>query len=174
MVRVAGIIDNDVVNGEGVSVSLFLQGCPFHCEGCHNPESWDPDGGNAANEEELTQSILNKLTANGIHRNLNILGGEPLATKEKVSYLAWLICSVKDLYPKTKILLWTGYTYEKLKNINNNHLQYILTTIDYLIDGPFILKERDITLKWRGSRNQRIIDVQKSLKEGELKLYSEN
>lgn len=105
MIRVAGILDNDVVNGEGVSVSLFLQGCPFHCEECHNPESWDPNGGAIISEEDLTQNILTKLTANGVHRNLNILGGEPLATKEKISYLAWLIYSVKDLYPKTKILL---------------------------------------------------------------------
>lgn len=159
MIRIAGLNNNDMVNGEGVSVSLFLQGCPFHCKGCFNPETWDINGGIAVDEEELTQNILKKLTVNGIHRNLSILGGEPLETKEKINYLSWLINTVKTLYPETKICLWTGYTYEKLKEIDNQNLKYILNNINYLIDGPFILEERDITLKWRGSRNQRIIDM---------------
>ena len=172
MIRVSGIIDNDIVNGEGISVSLFLQGCPFHCKGCHNPETWDPNGGITINEEDLTQNILKKLIANNINRNLNILGGEPLDTKKKNNYLAWLINTVKSLYPETKICLWTGYTYEKLKSIDNKDLQYILNNINYLIDGPFKIEERDITLKWRGSRNQRVIDIKNTLKEGEVKLYN--
>ena len=172
MIRVSGIIDNDIVNGEGISVSLFLQGCPFHCKGCHNPETWDPNGGITINEEDLTQNILKKLIANNINRNLNILGGEPLDRKKKNNYLAWLINTVKSLYPETKICLWTGYTYEKLKSIDNKDLQYILNNINYLIDGPFKIEERDITLKWRGSRNQRVIDIKNTLKEGEVKLYN--
>lgn len=172
MIKIAGIIDNDIVNGEGISVSLFLQGCPFHCKGCHNPETWDPNGGITINEEDLTQNILKKLIANNINRNLNILGGEPLDTKKKNNYLAWLINTVKSLYPETKICLWTGYTYEKLKSIDNKDLQYILNNINYLIDGPFKIEERDITLKWRGSRNQRVIDIKNTLKEGEVKLYN--
>lgn len=172
MIKIAGIIDNDIVNGEGISVSLFLQGCPFHCKGCHNPETWDPNGGITINEEDLTQNILKKLIANNINRNLNILGGEPLDTKKKNNYLAWLINTVKSLYPETKICLWTGYTYEKLKSIDNKDLQYILNNINYLIDGPFKIEERDIALKWRGSRNQRVIDIKNTLKEGEVKLYN--
>ena len=172
MIKIAGIIDNDIVNGEGISVSLFLQGCPFHCKGCHNPETWDPNGGITINEEDLTQNILKKLIANNINRNLNILGGEPLDTKKKNNYLAWLINTVKSLYPETKICLWTGYTYEKLKSIDNKDLQYILNNINYLIDGPFKIEERDITLEWRGSRNQRVIDIKNTLKEGEVKLYN--
>lgn len=172
MIKIAGIIDNDIVNGEGISVSLFLQGCPFHCKGCHNPETWDPNGGITINEEDLTQNILKKLIANNINRNLNILGGEPLDTKKKNNYLAWLINTVKSLYPETKICLWTGYTYEKLKSIDNKDLQYILNNINYLIDGPFKIEERDITLKWRGSRNQRVIDIKNTLKEGKVKLYN--
>ena len=172
MIKIAGIIDNDIVNGEGISVSLFLQGCPFHCKECHNPETWDPNGGITINEEDLTQNILKKLIANNINRNLNILGGEPLDTKKKNNYLAWLINTVKSLYPETKICLWTGYTYEKLKSIDNKDLQYILNNINYLIDGPFKIEERDIALKWRGSRNQRVIDIKNTLKEGEVKLYN--
>lgn len=162
MIRVAGINGNDVVNGEGVSVSLFLQGCHFHCKGCHNPETWSLEGGNAWNPEELIQTILKALTANGIQRNLSILGGEPLDNMEKITFISWLIQIVKNLYPKTKICLWTGYTYNYIKEctINGNTtLQYILDNLDYLIEGPFILEQRDITLKWRGSRNQNIINM---------------
>ena len=159
MIRIAGLNGNDMVNGEGISVSLFLQGCPFHCEGCHNPETWNPNRGIAVDEEDLIQQILLLLNANNVCRNLSILGGEPLATKEKVNFLAWLIQIVKDFYPSIKIVLWTGYTYEKLKIIDNQDLQYILDNINYLIDGPFKIEERDITLKWRGSRNRRIINM---------------
>ena len=91
MIRVAGINGNDMVNGEGVSVSLFLQGCPFHCKGCHNPETWNPDGGNAWYEDKLIEHIIELITANGIQRNLSILGGEPLDRKEKVNFLNILI-----------------------------------------------------------------------------------
>lgn len=84
MIKIAGIIDNDIVNGEGISVSLFLQGCPFHCKGCHNPETWDPNGGITINEEDLTQNILKKLIANNINRNLNILGENLSIQRRKI------------------------------------------------------------------------------------------
>jgi len=171
MIRVAGINENDVVNGEGVSVSLFLQGCPLHCKGCHNPETWNPDGGEEWDEQHLMLKILNALGANDIHRNLSILGGEPLDTDKKINFIEWLINMVKNLYPQTKIIIWTGYQYEDLKN--NPKLNYIFQNIDYLIEGPFILEERDITLKWRGSRNQRIIDMKQTLLDKEVKLYTE-
>lgn len=157
MIRIAGLNKNDCVNGEGISVSLFLQGCPFHCKGCHNPETWNPNGGDAWYEDELIQTIINAIAANGIQRNLSILGGEPLDTDDKREFVKQLIYKVKDKYPNIKIIIWTGYTFEKLKKESN--IDYILTNIDYLIEGPFVLEERDITLKWRGSRNQRIIKL---------------
>jgi len=161
MIRIAGINENDMVNGEGVSVSLFLQGCPFHCKGCHNPETWDPEGGNAWFEENLIKHIKELIAANGIQRNLSILGGEPLDTPDKLNFLEKLIFSVKNKYPNIIICLWTGYNYEYLQT--RWDMNFILNNIDYLIDGPFKIKERDITLKWRGSRNQRIIDLKKGL-----------
>ena len=157
MIRIAGLNGNDFVNGEGVSVSLFLQGCPFHCEGCHNPETWNPKGGIEVDEGDLIQQILTLINANNITRNLSILGGEPLDTEQKRDFLRELIIRVRYYYPEIKIVLWTGYKYNDIKD--KEDFKYILENIDYLIDGPFILKERDITLKWRGSRNQNIRDM---------------
>jgi anaerobic ribonucleoside-triphosphate reductase activating protein len=162
MIKIAGINKNDVVNGEGISVSLFLQGCPFHCRGCHNPESWDPKGGIAADEKELIEEIKQAIRANGIIRNLSILGGEPFDTIQKREFLFQLFREIKNLNPKIKIFAWTGYTFEQLKQ--EYYMPKILDYIDYLIDGPFDINKRDVTLKWRGSSNQRIINM----KEGTL------
>lgn len=162
MIRIAGLNGNDFVNGKGVSVSLFLQGCPFHCEGCHNPETWNPKGGIEVDERDLIQQILTLINANNITRNLSILGGEPLDTEQKRDFLRELIIRVRYYYPEIKIVLWTGYKYNDIKD--KEDFKYILENIDYLIDGPFILKERDITLKWRGSRNQNI----RNMKTGEI------
>lgn len=162
MIKIAGINKNDVVNGEGISVSLFLQGCPFHCRGCHNPESWDPKGGTAADEKELIEEIKQAIRANGIIRNLSILGGEPFDTIQKREFLFQLFREIKNLNPKIKIFAWTGYTFEQLKQ--EYYMPKILDYVDYLIDGPFDINKRDVTLKWRGSSNQRIINM----KEGTL------
>jgi len=160
MIRIAGIVGDDVVNGEGVSVSLFLQGCPFHCKGCHNPETWDSKGGIPRDYNDLINEILEKLSKNGINRNLNILGGETLDSYEKIEFLNLLLPIVRKQNPDIKILLWSGYTLDKILEMR---LGNILNNIDYLIDGPFKIEERDITLKWRGSRNQRIIDIKNGL-----------
>ena len=157
MIRVAGINGNDVINGEGVSVSLFLQGCHFHCKGCHNPEAWDPNGGDVWDWNNLINHIIELISANGIQRNLSILGGEPFDTYNKRDFIRLLIKTIKQKFPDIKICIWTGYTYNELIEIID--IGYILQNIDYLIEGPFKIEERDITLKWRGSRNQRIIDM---------------
>ena len=165
MIRIAGINENDFVNGKGVSVSLFLQGCPFHCKGCHNPETWNPDGGEIWDWNELINHILELITANGIQRNLSILGGEPLDTYDKRDFIRLLIKVVKSRFPDIVICIWTGYTYDQLIEIID--AGEILTNIDYLIEGPFILEQRDVTLKWRGSRNQNIINLKKSVIEND-------
>ena len=157
MIRVAGINGNDFINGEGVSVSLFLQGCPFHCQGCHNPETWDPNGGDAWDWNDLINHIIELISANGVQRNLSILGGEPLDTYDKREFVHSLIKIIKQKFPNIKICIWTGYTYNELIKITD--IEYILQNIDYLIEGPFKIEERDITLKWRGSRNQKIINM---------------
>ena len=155
--RYSGIIFNDVTAAEGLCVTLFVQGCPHHCPGCHNPETWDFDGG-----EEFTistlESIITGLTAQGIQRNLCIMGGEPLC--EQNAYLtAAVVTAVKQQVPEAKIYVWSGYTYEKLLKMDCPHVNTVLGLADCLIDGPYIEAERDITLLMRGSRNQRIIDL---------------
>lgn len=155
--RYAGMIKNDIAAGEGVNVTFFTQGCPFHCEGCHNPQTWDFLGG-----KEFTGDTLNELKAalkaNGVIRNLSIMGGEPLC-QENLFLVSMIIMNVQLDFPDIKIYLWTGYTYEELLTRHDQKLDWILDHIDYLIDGPFILAERDITLAMRGSRNQRILNM---------------
>lgn len=155
--KYATIKDNDIANGPGIGVSVFLQGCERHCEGCFNPETWDFEGGQEFTQDTL-KHIINALTANGIKRHLSILGGEPLHPNNL--FLTQLIIStVKQELPETKIYIWTGYTIEELRKSSSKALQYILSTADVLIDGPYIEAERDITLPMRGSRNQRIIPL---------------
>lgn len=155
--KYATIKDNDIANGPGVGVSVFLQGCERHCEGCFNPETWDFEGGQEFTQDTL-KHIINALTANGIKRHLSILGGEPLHPNN-LFLTQLIISSVKQELPETKIYIWTGYTIEELRKSTSKALQYILSTADVLIDGPYIEAERDITLPMRGSRNQRIIPL---------------
>lgn len=146
---------NDIVNGEGVCVSFWVQGCPIRCIGCHNASIWDFNGG-----KEFTPSTISEITqainANGIQRNFSILGGEPLC-EENVFLTTLVIQEVRKVYPDIKIYLWTGYYYKDLLKRNDSHLNYIFNNINYLIEGPFIQEQRDITLKLRGSRNQHIL-----------------
>ena len=152
-VKFAAINKNDFINGEGVCVSLWVQGCPHHCKGCHNPEQWDFNGGNEIDIDILINEILIAIEANGIQRNFSILGGEPMAQRN-ISNTLYILEQVKKHFPNIKTYVWTGYTIEELLSLYNKE---ILQNIDVLIDGRFVLEERDITLKLRGSKNQRIL-----------------
>lgn len=153
--RYAGINYNDMNAAPGVSVTLFTQGCPHHCKGCHNPETWDFESGKEFTYEIL-QSVIAGLHANGIERSLCIMGGEPLC--EQNAFLTLLVTkTVKEMSPNTKVYIWTGYTHEKLKHSGDCHIKMCLELADYLIDGPYIEELRDITLAMRGSSNQNII-----------------
>lgn len=152
--RYAGIIYNDVTAAPGLCLSFFVQGCPLHCNGCHNKHTWSFNGGLEFTDKTMN-SILTGLTANGVHRTLCIMGGEPMA--EENMFLTHLVISeVKRALPDTKIYLWSGYTLEELEKRSDNRTAAILSSIDCIIDGPYIESERDITLPMRGSRNQRI------------------
>lgn len=153
--RYAGIIYNDIAAAPGVCLSFFTQGCDRHCEGCHNPETWSFDGGREFTPETL-DSIIRGLTANGIHRDFCIMGGEPL-NDQNLFLTNIVITEVKDKLPNTKIYLWTGYLYDEIKDDQRPAMQNILKQIDCIIDGPFVQAERDISLFMRGSRNQRVI-----------------
>lgn len=158
--RYAGIIRNDVAAGQGVCVTFFVQGCALHCPGCHNPQTWDFNGGYEFTQDTLNE-IIAAISANGVQRNFAIMGGEPLHPDNQ--FLTQLvILEVKRHYPNIKIYLWTGYTYEELLAKNEKILQNILNEVDVLIDGPFIYEQRDITLAMRGSRNQRIIELKEN------------
>lgn len=149
--RYAKIIPNDYINGEGVCVSFWTQGCPHHCVGCHNPETWSFQGGVEDSEENIIQTIIEAISANGIQRNFSVLGGEPLC-QENRDFIKKLTKTIRDYYPTITIYCWTGYLYE---NIDKEYLE----NIDILIDGTFNINKRDITLKLRGSSNQRILNL---------------
>ena len=159
--RYADLKKNDVANGPGISVSFWTQGCPFRCKNCHNPETWDYNGGKEFTYDVLTE-ILEALEANGVKRNFCVLGGEPLCPENEFLTLL-VIKSVKEHSPDTKVYLWTGYYHEDLLKRSSSHTNQILDMVDVLIDGPFVYSQRDITLPMRGSANQNIIDL-KNLK----------
>lgn len=149
--RIAGINKNDVVNGEGVCVALFTQGCPHHCKGCFNPETWDYDGGKEVFIYDLISEIETAIAANDIPRNFSVLGGEPLIERN-LEELKILLSTIKKDFPHITIFLWTGFTIEELTSAQKEVTQYI----DVLIDGQYNEKLRDVSLHLRGSSNQRI------------------
>ena len=161
--KYAGIIKNDFSAAPGISVSFFVQGCPHHCKGCHNPETWDFDGG-----KEFTYDVLNdiaeSLFANGISRSLAIMGGEPLC-EQNIFLTLLVVKTIKETYPDVKIYIWSGYTYDYLMShiTTNLHLKQVLDYADFLIDGPYVEELRDISLPMRGSSNQKIIDLKKKI-----------
>ena len=149
--RYADIKYNDIVNGQDVCVSFWCQGCSIKCPGCQNKTIWDFDGGKEFTPATMSE-IIQAISANGIERNFSILGGEPLCD-ENLFLTTLIIQEVRKVYPNIKIFLWTGYYYNELLKKEDPHINYIFNNINYLIDGPFIQKQRDITLKLRGSRN---------------------
>lgn len=159
--RYASINFNDITAAPGLCVTVFLQGCPHHCPGCHNPTTWDFNGGEEFTAETMS-AIIEGLNAQNIQRNLCIMGGEPLAPQN--TFLTNMIINeVKLRYPDIKIYVWTGYTYEEIQLLCDSHVKHILEQADYLIDGRYIEELRDITLEMRGSSNQRIIDLKEKL-----------
>lgn len=149
---------NDVANAPGIAVSIYLQGCPHHCKGCFNPETWNFNEGQELTEELLNDLFENKINKNGIKRSLCILGGEPLCEENEI--ITYTLASMAKKYG-VDVYVWTGYIFEELEK--TDLLFEIFENINYLIDGPFIEEEKDLTLKMRGSRNQRVIDIKKYL-----------
>lgn len=151
--KYAGLIKNDFAAAPGTCVTFFTQGCPHQCFGCHNPETWDFDGGKEFTPEAL-QEIADALRANGIERKLCIMGGEPFCQENQFLTLL-IVNTIKEKMPDIKIYIWTGYILDEIKNTGK--IDQILEKTDCIIDGPYIEAERDITLPMRGSRNQRIL-----------------
>ena len=161
--RIAGLIRNDVVNGYDVCVSVWVQGCPFHCDGCHNPQTWSFGLGIEVEEDTFIQKVITAIKDNGLRRNLSLLGGEPLC-KQNYPFVEKLIMEVKKAYPDINIYIWTGYKWEDL---SSDQIR-VVSQSNMIIDGEFQLQLRDISLPFRGSSNQRIIDVKKSINTGSI------
>ena len=155
--RYAGIIEDDFVDSDdGISVSFWVQGCPFRCPGCHNPQTWDYNGGQKL-PPDFKEQILAALNKNGVKRNLSILGGEPMC-EQNIELVHTLLSFIKFKLPDTKVYLWTGFTLEDLKHRRKDKLytKEILQMVDVLIDGPFEKNLCNTSLKLRGSSNQHI------------------
>lgn len=148
--RYLSILDCDIADGQDIRVTLFVSGCSHHCKGCHNPESWNPNNG-----KEFTEEVKEKLF-NLIDRpyidGLTLSGGDPLFCSNRAD-IEKLCIEFKERFPNKTIWLYTGYKYNEIK-----HLE-ILNYIDVLVDGPYIEEQRDITLPFRGSKNQNIIYI---------------
>ncbi len=172
----------ECVNGRNWGVSLFTQGCPYKCPGCHNMSTWAINGGEEYTQK--TQGAILELVQSPHVSRLSILGGEPL-TPQNVMPLYELIVEVRTVRPDIDIWLWTGTTFEALWEFGNGvssrdktldelgwtknerlYLALILWNVDYLIDGRFVQEKRDLTLKWRGSSNQRVLDCTESMLAG--------
>ncbi len=154
----------DISNGIGIGASVFLSGCHFHCKNCHNQELWDFNSGNEYTNDTKNE-ILKTIQPEWVER-FSVLGGEPLETINLKELLV-LIENIKALRSDIKIWIYTGYIYEQLqerikKNKDDYYLEPILRLADVLVDGPFIQEKKDLTLAFKGSSNQRVIDLQKT------------
>lgn len=158
-IRIAGTVNDSIVDGDGIRFVVFVQGCIHNCDGCHNPQTHDFSGG----FETDTDSLLEKILANPLLDGVTFSGGEPF-------------CQPVPLYELGKkvkenglnLVCYTGFTFEELLEISkrDENVKNLLGICDVLIDGPFLLSKKNLLLKFRGSENQRILDVQKSLSEG--------
>lgn len=155
---------DDMKNGDGLRVVLWVSGCDHHCPGCQNPVTWDPNDGLIFDENTARElrSWLEKDYIDG----LTLSGGDPLYEGNR-SIITTLCESVKEAFPEKTIWLYTGYCYEDVKDLP------VIDSIDILVDGSYVEKLRDVNLRWRGSSNQRVIDVQKTRELGKIVLWCE-
>lgn len=156
-VRIAGIVRESIVDGNGIRFVVFTQGCPHHCEGCHNPQSHDFDGGYDCDIEK----IMTEIEKDPILSGVTFSGGEPFCQPEPLAELGKMV-KAKGL----SLIVYTGYLFEDLLKMSDSNVLKLIKLADYIVDGRFELDKRDLSLRFRGSSNQRIIDVQKSLAEG--------
>lgn len=166
--KYAGIDAFDICNGVGCGVTLFVQGCSHHCQECHNPETWSFDGGKVF-EQKTFDLLFSYLDQESVTR-FTISGGEPF---DNVALIHPLVKAFKSKFPNKKLWIYSGYTFEELfiAAITNDDIRTILRLCDVLVDGEFQHKKKDLSLAYRGSANQRIIDVQKSIKYNQICFY---
>lgn len=158
-IRVAGLTNDSIVDGKGFRFVIFTQGCLHHCKGCHNPETWDMNGGNVMDLDE----IKDKIARNGLLDGITFSGGDPFYQPKPCAELAkW--AKERGL----NVWAYTGFLYEEL--LNMPEVKEFLDLVDVLVDGPFILEEKSLLLNFRGSKNQRVIDLNETRKTGIVSL----
>lgn len=165
VIRLFGLVTDSIVDGPGFRVSIFTQGCPHHCEGCHNPGSHDPEAG----KEWTLDEVEKKFTGNPLLDGITLTGGEPFQQPAACAELA------RRAHQKgLNVWSYSGYTYEKLRELakQDEGVNALLSEIDVLVDGPFRLNERSLELLYCGSKNQRLIDMKKTRKTGEVVLWT--
>ena len=161
-IRISGIVQDSVVDGQGIRMTIFTQGCPHHCAGCHNPHTHDPNGG-----YEITVSeIIDQMRSNPMLDGITFSGGEPFEQIEAIKLIAHAAHRLK-----LSVWCYTGWTWEEI--MRDPHKLGLLTYFDVLVDGRFVHEQRSLCLKWRGSSNQRVIDVVESLYHNKIVLLEE-
>ena len=156
-IRIAGVTNDSIVDGPGFRLAVFTQGCPHHCPGCHNPETHDPAGGRDAD----TAQIIAALEKNPLLSGVTLTGGEPMMQPEACLEIARAAHAAGK-----NVWCYTGFTFEALMKENDPARMALLQEVDVLVDGPFVLAERSLEVRFRGSKNQRLIDVKQSLAQG--------
>ena len=162
-IRIAGVVNDSIVDGPGLRFSVFTQGCSHHCPGCHNPETHDPQGGH----DEDTDALIAKMKKNPLLSGITLTGGDPLEQSAPCLELAKAAHAAG-----LNVWAYTGYTWEQLLNRADPDQMALLREVDVLVDGPFIQGERSLELDYRGSKNQRLIDVPTTLRTGEVTLWT--
>lgn len=162
-IRIAGVVGDSIVDGPGLRLAVFVQGCPHHCEGCHNPETHDFEGGIEFDTEDFIARVRDEIIHNPIVSGVTFSGGEPMCQPEALCRVGR---AVKEL--GKDIVIFTGYTYEQLLERKEPEVRELLSMATLLVDGPFILAERNLEIKFRGSTNQRLINPAASLEQGKI------
>lgn len=161
LIKIAGVVNDSIVDGEGFRFTIFTQGCYHNCPQCHNPQTHDVNGGHEVDTDDLLSQICENPLLNGV----TFSGGEPFLQAKLLAQLA------KEVHKRgLNITTFTGYTLEQLQNMHNPDIDELLNQTDVLIDGPFLIEKKDLTLQFRGSSNQRIIDMQKTRESGQIVL----
>lgn len=161
--NLAGVIKESIVDGRGIRYTVFTQGCPHHCHGCHNPQTWDFNGGS----EKSIEEIFEDFKQNPLLKGITFSGGEPFCQPAPLAQLAGLVHGIgKD------VTVYTGYTYEQLLEKNDPDINALLAQTDVLIDGPFVEDLKNLELHFRGSENQRLIDMKQTRESGSVALLN--
>ncbi|WP_297597966.1 anaerobic ribonucleoside-triphosphate reductase activating protein [uncultured Cetobacterium sp.] len=166
----SGIKYTDMINGEGIRVSIFVSGCSHYCKDCFNSDTWNPGFGSPFTKDIEDEILAYFKKYDKSIKGLSLLGGDPTYI-DNITPLVSFLKKFKLAFPEKDIWIWSGFTWEAI--IQNSHLLSLVKLCDILVDGKFKIEEKDLNLKWRGSKNQRVIDIKKSLELKETIRYIE-